>query len=156
MDVKSAFLNGLFNEEVHVEQPPGFVNHTFPEYVYKLDKALYGLKQAPRACRPDIMFAVCLCARFQAKPMQAHFIATKSILKYLKRTANVGLRYPKDSSLNLVGYSDADYAGCKVDIKSTSGSCQFLGKRLISWLSKKSSKEAIFLRVLCSFKSMRR
>ncbi|XP_075504538.1 uncharacterized protein LOC142541977 [Primulina tabacum] len=48
-DVKSAFLNGLLNEKLHAEQPPGFVNHTFPAYVYKLDKALYGLKQAPRA-----------------------------------------------------------------------------------------------------------
>jgi len=49
MDVKSAFLNGYLKEEVFVSQPPGFENHDFPNYVFKLDKALYALKQAPRA-----------------------------------------------------------------------------------------------------------
>ena len=49
MDVKSAFLNGIINEEVYVEQPPRFKSQEFPNHVYKLNKALYGLKQAPRA-----------------------------------------------------------------------------------------------------------
>lgn len=287
MDVKSAFLNGIIKEEVYVDQPPGFIDHSFPDYVFRLNKALYGLKQAPRAwydtlakflldhdfkigavdktlftftknqhmllvqiyvddiifgstdsklcakfaklmqdkfemsmmgeltfflglqvkqteegilinqtkytteilkkfgmencsaaptpmnasikldkneggtpvdvsmyrsligsllyltaSRPDIMFAVCLCARFQSNPKQSHFIAAKRILKYLKGTQQVGLWYPKDSSLNLVGFSDADYAGCTLDRKSTSGHCQFLGDRLISWFSKKQTSIA--------------
>ncbi|KZV46985.1 hypothetical protein F511_15782 [Dorcoceras hygrometricum] len=287
MDVKSAFLNGILTEEVYVAQPPGFVDHTNPEFVYKLDKALYGLKQAPRAwydtltnfllehkftigtvdktlfkfvkddhvllvqiyvddiifgssnpklckkfsklmqdkfemsmmgeltfflglqvrqlengifinqakytkellkkfgmenssaaatpmsstikmdkdeagtaievslyrgiigsllyltsSRPDVMFAVCMCARFQAEPKKSHYIDVKRILKYLKGTSNVGLWYPKDSGFELIGYSDVDYAGCRIDRKSTSGTCQFLGDRLISWFSKKQTSIA--------------
>ncbi|XP_073133767.1 secreted RxLR effector protein 161-like [Henckelia pumila] len=94
------------------------------------------------ASRPDIMFSVGLCARFQSDPKQSHYIAAKRILKYLKGTQNVGLWYPKDSSFNLIGYSDADYAGCRIDRKSTSGTCQFLGDRLISWFSKKQTSIA--------------
>ncbi|XP_073153957.1 uncharacterized protein [Henckelia pumila] len=94
------------------------------------------------ASRPDIVFAVCLCARFQSNPKQSHFIAGKRILRYLKGTQNVGLWYAKHNSFNLVGYSDADYAGYKLDRKSTSGSCQFLGDRLISWFSKKQTSIA--------------
>ncbi|XP_073061704.1 secreted RxLR effector protein 161-like [Primulina eburnea] len=108
----------------------------------KIYRGLIGSLLYLTASRPDIMFAVCLCSWFQAKPMQSHFIASKHILKYIKGTANVGLWYPKDPSLNLVGYSDTDYAGCKVDRKSMSGSCQFLGERLISWLSKKQTSIA--------------
>ncbi|KAL8096136.1 hypothetical protein AgCh_037185 [Apium graveolens] len=281
MDVKSAFLNGELEEEVYVEQPPGFVDSKHPDYVYRLDKALYGLKQAPRAwyetlaqfllesgfnrgtidktlfylnhgkdllliqiyvddiifgspndklckkfanlmqsryqmsmmgelsyflglqvkqseegtficqskytrnllkkfgmqdcssastpmatttkldkdtgnsvditdyrgmigsllyltaSRPDIMFATCLCARFQADPREPHLTAVKRIFKYLKGTADLGLWYPRESDFKLIGYSDTDFAGCKIDRKSTSGSCQFLGGRLVSWYSKK-------------------
>ncbi|XP_073137667.1 secreted RxLR effector protein 161-like [Henckelia pumila] len=96
----------------------------------------------PMTSRPDIMFSVGLCARFQSDPKQSHYIAAKRILKYLKETQNVGLWYPKDSSFNLIGYSDADYADCRIDRKSTSGTCQFLGDRLISWFSKKQTSIA--------------
>ena len=281
MDVKSAFLNGELEEEVYVEQPPGFVDPKYPDYVYRLDKALYGLKQAPRAwyetlaqfllesgftrgtidktlfylkngkdlllvqiyvddiifgstndklckkfsklmqsryqmsmmgemsyflglqvkqtddgifinqskytknllkkfnlqdctaiatpmatatkldpdegalvdvtnyrgmigsllyltaSRPDIMYATCLCARFQANPREPHLIAVKRIFRYLKGEPNLGLWYPRETDFNLVGYSDSDFAGCKIDRKSTSGSCQLLGGRLVSWFSKK-------------------
>ena len=92
--------------------------------------------------RPDIMFSVCMCARFQADPGESHLNAAKRILKYLKGTQNVGLWYPKDSPFELIGYSDADFAGCKIDRKSTSGTCQFLGDRLVSWHSKKQQSIA--------------
>ncbi|XP_073031299.1 secreted RxLR effector protein 161-like [Primulina eburnea] len=108
----------------------------------KIYRGLIGSLLYLTASQSDIMFEVCLCAQFQAKPVQSHFIASKCILKYLKDNTDVGLWYPKDSSLNLVGYLDADYAGCKVDGKSTCGSCQFLDERLISWLSKKHTSIA--------------
>jgi len=93
--------------------------------------------------RPDIMFSVCLCARFQAKPKESHYVAAKRILKYLKGTTKVGLWYPSEVSLNLVGYSNSDFAGCKVDRKSTSGTCHLLGSSLISWHSKEASMRSI-------------
>ncbi|KAI3771634.1 hypothetical protein L6452_02800 [Arctium lappa] len=284
MDVKSAFLNGKLNEEVYVEQPPGFYDPKHPNYVYKLDKALYGLKQAPRAwydtlssflisenfergkidntlffkkikghiilvqiyvddiifgstnpslctrfaermkkeykmsmmgeltyflglqikqsdkgtfinqgkyvrdmlkkfdltqasamktpmappltlnkdpsgkpvnvtayrgmigsllyltaSRPDIMYSTCLCARYQSEPKESHLIAVKRIFRYLKGTSNLGLWYPKDSGFDLTGYSDSDFAGCKLDRKSTTGGCQLLGGKLVSWTSKKQN-----------------
>ena len=282
MDVKSAFLNGELEEEVYVEQPPGFEDSEFSEFVYFLFKAHYGLKQAPRtwydtlsefllkngftrgiidktlffkmhkndmilvqvyvddiifgstndqlcsrfaklmqskyemsmmgeltyflglqvsqrndgificqfkylrdllkkygledastaktpmatatkldqddpgktvditsyrgmigsllyltASRPDIMFSTFLCARFQANPKESHLIAVKRIFKYLKGTPNLGIWYPKGTCFDLIGYTDSDFARCKIDRKSTSGSCQFLRRRLVSWHSKK-------------------
>ena len=282
MDVKSAFLNGELEEEVYVDQPPGFENLNQEDSVYLLHKALYGLKQSPRtwydtlsefliengfsrgvvdktlfyklhkdnlilvqvyvddiifgstnddlckrfaklmqsryemsmmgeltyflglqvsqkengvficqakyirdllkkynledsapaktpmptatkldqdksgkkveitsyrgmigsllyltASRPDIMFSTCLCARFQADPKESHLIAVKRIFRYLKGTQYLGIWYPKGTGFDLEGYTDSDFAGCKIDRKSTSGSCQFLGRRLVSWQSKK-------------------
>jgi hypothetical protein len=84
------------------------------------------------ASRPDIMLSVCMCARYQAAPKECHLKAVKRIVRYLLHTPNFGIWYPKGSSFNLVGYSDSDYAGDKVDIKSTSGTCQFLGRYLVS------------------------
>nr|GEZ40255.1 copia protein [Tanacetum cinerariifolium] len=78
MDVKSAFLNGFINEEVYMTQPLGFTDFEKSDYVYKLRKALYGLKQEPKAW-PDIMFSVCLCARFQEAPKTSHIEAVKRI-----------------------------------------------------------------------------
>ncbi|KAK6149097.1 hypothetical protein DH2020_016622 [Rehmannia glutinosa] len=291
MDVKSAFLNGLLEEEVYVEQPPGFEQKTLGDKVYKLKKALYGLKQAPRAwnsrmdkylqdngfakcrhqhalyvkvkevekgqdcllvqiyvddiifgatneslckkfsklmqgefemsmmgelnfflglqikqcqegiyisqskytkellkkfgikegrtvstpmatnvkidkdekgkpvdeskyrgmigsllyltaSRQDILHAVFLCARFQSNPKESHISAVKRIFRYLKGTIQYGLFYPKNEKISLKGYSDSDYAGCRVDRKSTSGTCQMLGNILVSWFCKKQNSIA--------------
>ncbi|KAK1384173.1 hypothetical protein POM88_021908 [Heracleum sosnowskyi] len=246
MDVKSAFLNGELEEEVHVEQPPGFEDSKLADFVYFLFKALYGLKQAPRTWYDtlsefllennftrgvvdktlfykqhkndlilvqvyvdDIIFGSTnddLCKRF-AKLIQSRYEmsmmgelsfflglqvyqridgificqskyikdllkkyqmedsstaktpmptatklykdetgkkvditgyrAVKRIFRYLKGTPNLGIWYPKDTGFDLIGYTDSDFAGCKIDRKSTSGSCQFLGRRLVSWYSKK-------------------
>jgi hypothetical protein len=78
-----------------------------------------------------------MCARFQGSPREVHLKTAKRILRYLKHTPNIGLCYPKGAQFELIGYSDSDYAGCKVDRKSTSGCCQFLGRSLVSWSSKK-------------------
>ena len=88
------------------------------------------------ASRPDIMFCVCLRNRFQACPKKSHLIALKRIFRYLFGTQNLGLWYPKKSSLELICFSDADYAGSKTDRKSTSETCQFLGHMLIFGLAK--------------------
>ncbi|WVZ97683.1 hypothetical protein U9M48_043197 [Paspalum notatum var. saurae] len=288
MDVKSAFLNGYFNELVYVDQPLVFEDPRKPNHVYRLQKALYGLKQAPRAwyervrdflimqgfkigkvgmtlftkdvngdlficqinvddiifgctneklshefgdmmpsgfemsmigelnffrgfqikqvkggifihqekycrdllkkfkmrdckpistpvstndhldadmdekpvdqstyrsmigsllyltaSRPDIMFSVCLCARFQAAPKKSHLTAVKRILQYLKHTPSIGLWYPEGAKLELLGYSDSDFAGYRVDRKSTSGGCHLLGRSLVSWSSKKQNCVAL-------------
>jgi hypothetical protein len=82
--------------------------------------------------RPDIMFSMCMCARFQAAPKDCHLRAVKRIMRYLLLTPNLCLWYPKGFYFELLGYSDVDYARCKVDRKSTSGTCQFLGRSLIS------------------------
>jgi len=89
------------------------------------------------ASRPYIMFVFYLCARFQSCPKESHLKAAKRILKYLKGTTSMGLWYPSHSPIHLVGYSDSDFASCKLDRKSTSGTCHLLGSSLISWHSKK-------------------
>ena len=93
--------------------------------------------------RPDIMFSVCMCARFQANPKEAHLVAVKRILRYINHTPSIGLWYPKGARFQLVGYSDSDYAGCKVDRKSTSAECHLLGRSLVSWSSKKQNSVAL-------------
>ncbi|GJT04373.1 putative ribonuclease H-like domain-containing protein [Tanacetum coccineum] len=224
MDVKSAFLYGIIEEEVYVHQPPGFVNPAHPNKVYRMVKALYGLHQAPRAwyetlssfllengfrsgtidktlfikknksdimlvqvyvddiifgstkksmctefeellvkdkdgvevdvheyrsmiaslmyltaSRPDIMFAVYACARFQVTPKASHLHDVKRIFRYLKHQPKLGLWYPRDSPFKLKAFSDSDYAGASLNRKSTTGRCQFLGRRLISWQCKKKT-----------------
>ncbi|KAJ9539053.1 hypothetical protein OSB04_031786 [Centaurea solstitialis] len=105
----------------------------------KIYRSMIGSLLYLTATRPDIMFATCFCAHFQANPKESHLAAVKRILRYLKGTPELGLWYPKDSSFELISFTDSDYGGCKLDRKSTSGSCQFLGDKLVSWTSKKQN-----------------
>nr|GEV30881.1 hypothetical protein [Tanacetum cinerariifolium] len=217
MDVKSAFLYGIVDEEVYVIQPPGFQDPEFLDRVYKVEKAMYGLHQAPRAwygtlskylltngfqrCTidqtlfnrrqredfilvqvyvDDIIFGssnpqlyrefeglmyekIQMSAmgelnfflglqvlqkkdgiflsqdKHQVTPKECHLHAVKRIFRYLKGHPKLGLWYPKESPFDLVAYSDNDYGGATHDRKSTTGGCQFLGRRLISWQCKKQT-----------------
>ena len=105
----------------------------------KVYRAIVGSLLYLTASRPDIMFATCICARFQVNPKESHYILLKRILRYIKGCPNLGLWYPTESEFDLTGFTDSDYAGCRVDRKSTSGSCQFLGERLVSWFCKKQT-----------------
>ncbi|GJR96414.1 putative ribonuclease H-like domain-containing protein [Tanacetum coccineum] len=165
MDVKSAFLYGTKDEEVYVSQPPGFEDPQFPHKVYKVEKALYGLHQAQDLDKymAEILkkfdFSSVKTASTPMEPNKAlvkdseaedvdvhlltpkisHLHAVKMIFRYLKGQPNLGLWYPKDSPFDLEAYSYSDYAGASLDRKSTTGGCQFLGKRLISWQCKKQT-----------------
>ncbi|GJW64115.1 retrovirus-related pol polyprotein from transposon TNT 1-94 [Tanacetum coccineum] len=137
MDVKMAFLNGPLKEEVYVAQPDGFVDPDHPQKVYRLRKALYGLKQAPRAWYDEL----------------SKFLISKG---FTKGTINMGLWYPKGSGFELTAFSDVNRVGCVDTRKSTSGGIQFLGDKLISWMSKKqdctvmSSAEAEYVALSAS------
>nr|GEW79731.1 hypothetical protein [Tanacetum cinerariifolium] len=212
MDVKSAFLYGIIEEEVYVCQPPSFEDPHFPDKVYKVEKALCGLHQAPRAWyenlstyllenkfsrgtidktlfikkdKDDILLVQVYVKQkddgifisqdkyvadilkkfdfttvkttsilmepnnalikdakaedFQVTLKSSHLYAVKRIFKYLKGQPKLGLWYPRDSPFDLEAFSDSDYAGASLDRKSTTGGCQFLGKRLISWQCKKQT-----------------
>ncbi|XP_031377996.1 uncharacterized protein LOC116193313 [Punica granatum] len=266
LDVKSAFLNGVLEEEIYVEQPEGFIAKGEESKVYKLKKALYGLKQAPRAwygkidqylqnlgferslseftlyvkkekedmvilslyvddllvngnnkvqkenevfvcqrkylkeilmrfqmeeCKsvstpmyqktkmqkddgsgpvdertyrsligclmyltatmPDIMFAVNVLSRFLSCASEAHMVAAKRVIRYLKGTSSYGLKFCRSSTFKLHGFSDSDWARSLDDMRSTSGYCFSLGSACFSWSSKKqevvaqSTAEAEFI-----------
>jgi hypothetical protein len=89
----------------------------------KIYRSMIGSLLCLCASRLDIILSVCMCARFQANPKECHLVEVKRILRYLVHTSNLGLSYPKGSKLDLLGYSDSDYAGCKVDRKSTLRTC---------------------------------
>ncbi|GJW82306.1 hypothetical protein Tco_0146281 [Tanacetum coccineum] len=94
------------------------------EHMYR---SMIGSLMYLTSSRPDIMFVVYVCARFQVKPKVLHLHVVKRIFRYLKGQPKLGLWYPKDSPFDLVAYTDSDYAGASLDRKSTIGGCQFLG-----------------------------
>jgi hypothetical protein len=110
----------------HLDQDEGGNPIDLKLYISMIGSLLYLITY-----RPDIMFSVCMCARFPASPKECHLMVVKQILRYLRQTPNLGLWYPKGAHFILVGYLNSDYAGCKTDIKSTSGTCQLLGRSLV-------------------------
>ncbi|XP_065616980.1 secreted RxLR effector protein 161-like [Quercus suber] len=95
------------------------------------------------ASRPDIAFSVRVCARFQVAPKESHLTTVKRVICYVNGTSDYGIWYTKDSNECLAGYSDADWAGCIDDRKSTSGGCFYLGNNLVSWISKKQNSVSL-------------
>nr|GEV49033.1 retrovirus-related Pol polyprotein from transposon TNT 1-94 [Tanacetum cinerariifolium] len=134
MDVKTTFLNDELKEEVYVSQPEGFVDPDHLTHVHRLKRP---------SSRPDLVFAVCMCARYQASPTKKHIEALKRVFRYLRGTINWGLWYLKYTAMALTAYADTDHAGCQDTRRSTSGSAQFLGDKLVSWSSKKQKSTAI-------------
>ncbi|XP_070015302.1 uncharacterized mitochondrial protein AtMg00810-like [Nicotiana sylvestris] len=109
----------------------------------KLYRGMIGSLLCLTARKPNIVFSVGLCARFQENPKESHLTAVKRILRYLKGTTDLCLWYPKGSNFNIVGYVDADYAGFLVDRKSTLGMAHFLGSCLVKWATKKQNFVAL-------------
>ncbi|GJS83889.1 retrovirus-related pol polyprotein from transposon TNT 1-94 [Tanacetum coccineum] len=93
--------------------------------------------------RPNRIYAVCLSVWYHAKPTEKHLNAVKRIFRYLKGTINMGLWYSKDTGMSLIAYADVYHVVCQETRRSTSGSAQFLGDKLVSWSSKKQKSTAI-------------
>ncbi|GJZ91640.1 ribonuclease H-like domain-containing protein [Tanacetum coccineum] len=160
-DVKSAFLYGIIDEEVYVStsrnpkefdfasvktastpietQKPLVKDEEASDVDVHLYRSMIGSLMYLTASRPNIMFPVCACSRFQVTPKTSHLNGVKRIFRYLKGKPKLDLWYPRVSSFDLEAYSDSDYAGANLDRKSTTGGCQFLSRRLISWQCKKQT-----------------
>nr|GEU96583.1 hypothetical protein [Tanacetum cinerariifolium] len=161
MDMKMAFLNGPLNEEVYVAQPKGFVDTDHPEKVYRLRKALYGLRQAPRVWYDELSkFLTSKGIQIHQSPCgifinQANY-PLEILYKHgmekgqrigtpmaMKPNLDADLSGNPGSSFGLTAFSDVDHAGCINTRKSTSGGIQFLGDKLVSWMSKKQNYTAM-------------
>nr|GEY55373.1 putative ribonuclease H-like domain-containing protein [Tanacetum cinerariifolium] len=127
----------------HMEtQKPLLKDEDGEEVDVHIYRSMIGSLMYLTSSRPDIMFTVCAYARYQVNPKVSHLYAVKRIFRYLKDQPKLGLWYPKDSPFDLMPYNDSDYAGASLDRKSTTGGCQFLRCRLISWQCKKQTMVA--------------
>nr|GEV74498.1 hypothetical protein [Tanacetum cinerariifolium] len=106
-------------------------------------RGMIGSLLYPTTSRPDIMFSVCLCARFQENPKTTHLEAVKRIFRYIRGTSHLILWYPKGIGIETVVYADSDHAGDYIDRKSTGDVCTFIGCCLTSWFTKKQTTLAI-------------
>ncbi|GJU36962.1 reverse transcriptase domain-containing protein [Tanacetum coccineum] len=156
MDVKSSFIYGTIEEEVYVSQPPGFVDPEFPKKVYKVEKALYGLHQAPKAWY-ETLSTYLLDNRFHRgqidktlfiKIVKGDVLLQKDDGIFISQDKYVGeiLKKFRFSSIRTTSTPmetnkalAKDEEGASLDRKSTTGGCQFLGSRLISWQCKKQT-----------------
>ena len=102
-----------------------------------LYRSMIGSLMYLTASRPVIMYATCLCARYQSQPKVSHLIAVKRILCYLKANLDTGLWYPHDDDSKLMVFSDSNYGSCKLNAKSATTGCQFFGSLLVTWKCKK-------------------
>nr|GEY30471.1 hypothetical protein [Tanacetum cinerariifolium] len=132
------FLGLSANTPMDKENPWG-KDRTSKDVDLYLYRSMIGSLMYLTESRPDIMFPICACARHQVTPKEYHMHAVKRIFRYLNSHPKLGIWYPKDSPFDLVAYSDSDYGGATQDRKSTTGGCQFLGRRLILWQCKKQT-----------------
>ncbi|GJU29813.1 copia protein [Tanacetum coccineum] len=145
---QKAFLNGELKEEVYVSQLEGFVDQDNPSHVYKLKKVLYGLKQAPHACDSvdtPMVEKNKVDEDLQLTPVNATLYRgmIRSLMYLTSSRADLIYVVYLCACMSLTTYSDTDHSGCQVIRRSTSGSAQFVGDKLISWSSKKQKSTAI-------------
>ncbi|GJR39169.1 retrovirus-related pol polyprotein from transposon TNT 1-94 [Tanacetum coccineum] len=127
MDVKTAFLNGELKEEVYVAQPEGFVDQEYPSHIFLISQHF-----SKGAVDPTLFTRKAENDLLLAKPTEKYLNAVKHIFRYLKETINMGHWYSKDTDMSLTAYVDANHAGCQDTRRSTSGSAQFLGDKLLT------------------------
>ncbi|GKC67280.1 hypothetical protein Tco_1099878 [Tanacetum coccineum] len=148
MDMRVPFFYGTIEEEVLCVPTPGYEDQIVKQkddgIFIRQDKYVADILKKFDFFSPDIMFAVCACARFQVTSKMSHLNAVKRIFRYLKGQPKLGLSYPRDSPFDLEAFSNSDYARASLNRKSTTRGCQFLGKRLISWQCKKQTIVANF------------